>query len=132
MAENELRAFISKVMIEHFGIDWNDRPEFYKLDTSIKENSANIRRNVPSFDNIDINLYTVILETLMDTVKADIYSDTLPEASEIQRTIKEKVFATTHLDKMQLALAYLKNRYVKKCNSSTFRSSNLRMVQYTI
>lgn len=46
MAENELRAFISKVMIKHFGIDWNDRPEFYKLNTSIKENSANIRRNV--------------------------------------------------------------------------------------
>lgn len=83
MAENELRAFISKVMIEHFGIDWNDRPEFYKLNASIKENSANIRRNVPSFDNIDINLYTVTLETLMETVKADIYSDTLPEASEI-------------------------------------------------
>lgn len=116
MAENELRAFISKVMIEHFGIDWNDRPEFYKLNASIKENSANIRRNVPSFDNIDINLYTVTLETLMETVKADIYSDTLPEASEIQRTIKEKVFATTHLDKMQSALAYLKNRYVKKYN----------------
>lgn len=37
----------------------------------------------------------------METVKADIYSDILPEASEIQRTIKEKVFAMTHLDKMQ-------------------------------
>lgn len=94
MAENELRAFISKVMIEHFGIDWNDRPEFYKLNTSIKENSANIRRNLPGYDNIDINLYTVTLETLMETVKANIYSDTLPEASEIQRTIKEKIFAT--------------------------------------
>lgn len=49
MAENELHAFISKVMIEHFGIDWNDRPEFYKLNASIKENSANNKKKRSKF-----------------------------------------------------------------------------------
>lgn len=64
----------------------------------------------------------------METVKADIYSDTLPEASEIQRTIKEKVFATAHLDKMQSALAYLKNRYMKKYNINIWERYFLPLV----
>lgn len=116
MAENELRAFISRIMIEHFGIEWHDRPEFYKLKASIEENAIIIKRNVPNFNNIDVNLYTVTLEKLMDTVKADIYSDVMLDSPEMQKLIKERIFATTHLDKMQSALEFLKNRYVKKYN----------------
>lgn len=48
MAENELRAFISKVMIEHFGIDWNDRPEFYKLNTCQRRFKI-VRKRRPNF-----------------------------------------------------------------------------------
>lgn len=116
MAENGLRAFISRIMIEHFGIDWHDRPEFYKLKASIEENAVIIKRNVPNFNNIDVNLYTVTLEKLMDTVKADIYSDAMLDSPEMQKLIKERIFETTHLDKMQSALEFLKNRYVKKYN----------------
>jgi len=116
MAENELRAFISRIMIEHFGIEWHDRPEFYKLKASIEENAVIIKRNVPNFNNIDVNLYTVTLEKLMDTVKADIYSDAMVDSPEMQKLIKERIFATTHLDKMHSALEFLKNRYVKKYN----------------
>lgn len=117
MAENELRAFISRIMIEHFGIDWHDRPEFYKLKASIKKDAANIKRNVPNFNNIDVSLYTVTLEKLMDTVKADIYSEAMQQdGPEMQKHIKEIIFATTHLDKMESALEFLKNRYVKKYN----------------
>ncbi|MCM1500918.1 MAG: hypothetical protein NC124_20865, partial [Clostridium sp.] len=116
MAENELRAFISRIMIEHFGIEWHDKPEFYKLKASIEENAVIIKRNVPNFNNIDINLYTVTLEKLMDTVKADIYSDVMSDSPEMQKLIKERIFATTHLDKMQSALEFLKDRYVKKYN----------------
>lgn len=116
MAENELRAFISRIMIEHFGIDWHDRPEFYRLKASIEKNAIIIKRNVPNFNNIDVNLYTVTLETLMDTVKADIYSDAMLDSFEMQKLIKERIFATTQLDKMQSALEFLKNRYVKKYN----------------
>ena len=117
MAENELRAFISRIMIEHFGIDWHDRPEFYKLKASIKKDAANIKRNVPNFNNIDVNLYTITLEKLMDTVKADIYSEAMQQdGPEMQKHIKEIIFATTHLDKMEAALEYLKNRYAKKYN----------------
>lgn len=116
MAENELRAFISRIMIEHFGIDWHDRPEFYKLKASIEENAVIIKRNVPNFNNIDVNLYTVTLEKLMDTVMADIYSDAMQDSSEMQKLIKERIFATTQLDKMKSALDFLKNRYVKKYN----------------
>lgn len=116
MAENELRAFISRIMIEHFGIDWQDRPEFYKLKASIEENAVIIKRNVPNFNNIDVNLYTVTLEKLMDTVMADIYSDAMQDSSEMQKLIKERIFATTQLDKMKSAIDFLKNRYVKKYN----------------
>lgn len=116
MAENELRAFISRIMIEHFGIEWHDRPEFYKLKASIEENAVIIKRNVPNFNNIDVNLYTVTLEKLMDTVKADIYSDAMLDSPKMQKLIKERIFATTHLDKMESALQFLKNRYVKKYN----------------
>lgn len=114
MAENELRAFISRIMIEHFGIEWHDRPEFYKLKASIEENAVIIKRNVPNFNNIDVNLYTVTLEKLMDTAMADIYSDAMQDSPEMQKLIKERIFATTQLDKMKSALDFLKNRYVKK------------------
>ena len=116
MAENELRAFVSRVMIEYFGIEWYDRPEFYKLKASIQENEVKVKRNVPNFNNIDVSLYTVTLEKLMDTVQADIYSDSMQDAEEIQREIKEKIFSTTQLDKMQGTLDFLRNRYVKKYN----------------
>ena len=53
----------------------------------------------------------------MDTVKADIYSETMQQdGPEMQNHIKEIIFATTHLDKMEAALEFLKNRYVKKYN----------------
>ena len=116
IAENELRAFISRIMIENFGIEWHDRPEFYKLKASIEENGVIIKRNVPSFNNIDINLYTVTLEKLMETVKTDIYSDVMQDSPEMQKLIKERIFSTTQLDRMQSALDFLKKRYVKKYN----------------
>lgn len=116
MAENELRAFISKVMIENFGADWHDKPEFTKLNASIEQNTSDIKRNVPNFANIDVNLYTVTLESLMETIKANIYTDVMTDSPEIQKAIKSKIFATTKLDKMQSALDYLRARYTKKYN----------------
>ena len=79
-------------------------------------NGVIIKRNVPNFNNIDINLYTVTLEKLMDTVKADIYSDVMQDSPEMQKLIKERIFSTTQLDRMQSTLEFLKNRYVKKYN----------------
>lgn len=115
-AENELRAFVSKVMIKNLGPDWHDRPEFSKLGASIELNAGNIKRSVPSFANIDVNLYTATLETLMDTVKSDIYMDEIPIDPEIQRLIKNKIFSTTQLNKMQSALDYMRSVYIKKYN----------------
>ena len=116
MAENELRAFVSRVMTGYFGIDWHDRPEFYKLNASIQENAVKVKRNVPNFNNIDVNLYTATLETLMETAKSDIYSDSMQDSLEIQREIKGRIFATTQFNKMQSTLDFLKNRYIKKYN----------------
>lgn len=116
MAENELRAFVNKVMIENFGSEWHDKPEFSKLGASIELNAGNVKRSVPNFANIEVNLYTATLETLIDTVKSDIYTDTMPNMPEIQKVIKSKIFATTQLDKMQSALDYLRTQYTKKYN----------------
>ncbi len=116
MAENELRAFVSKVMIDNFGAEWHDRPEFSKLSASIELNADNVKRNVPNFANIDVNLYTVTLEGLMDTVQSDIYTDAMSSDSEVQKRIKSKIFSTTQLDKMKSALDFLRNQYTKKYN----------------
>lgn len=116
VTENDLRAFISKIMIENFGAEWYDRAEFYKLKGSIKENSGKVKRNVPSFANIDINIYTTTLETLLSVMNANIYSDKMPDSVEVQKLIKERIFATTQLDKMQGALDSLRNVYEKKYN----------------
>ena len=115
MAENELRAFVSKVMIDNFGAEWH-RPEFSKLSASIELNADNVKRNVPNFANIDVNLYTVTLEGLMDTVQSDIYTDAMSSDSEVQKRIKSKIFSTTQLDKMKSALDFLRNQYTKKYN----------------
>lgn len=53
-----------------------------------------------AFVSIDVNLYTATLETLMDIVKSDIYTNAMPDTSKIQKLIKSKIFATTQLDKM--------------------------------
>lgn len=116
MAENELRAFVSKVMIENFGVEWYDKPEFSKMSASIELNAGNIKRNVPNFANIDINLYTITLEGLMATVKSDIYSDSMASDAEVQKEIKRKIFSTTQLDRMQAALDFLRTKYTKKYN----------------
>lgn len=49
----------------------------------------------------------------MQTVESDIYSDLMQDSPEIQKEVKEKIFATTQNNKMQSALDFLKNRYVK-------------------
>lgn len=116
MAENELRAFISRVMIDKYGVEWYDKPEFYKMSASIEKNANIMKRNVPSFGDIDINLYTITLEDLMKTVKTNVHSDSMPTEPDIQKEIKRRIFSTTKLDKMQSTLNYLKNKYVKKYN----------------
>lgn len=56
------------------------------------------------------------LESLIDTINTDIYTDVMPDSPEIQKEIKNKIFSTTNLDKMQSALDYLRDRYTKKYN----------------
>lgn len=115
-AENELRAFVSKVMIDSFGAEWYDRPEFTKMKASIELNANDIKKNVPSFANIDISLYTITLEGLMTTIKSDIYTEKMEGDENTQREIKEKIFSTTQLDKMQSTLDFLKSKYKKQFN----------------
>lgn len=116
MAENELRAFVSKVMIQNFGVEWYDKPEFSKMSASIELNAINVKRNVPNFANIDINLYTITLEGLMATVESDIYSDLMTSDAVVQKEIKRRIFSTTQLDKMQATLDFLRTKYTKKYN----------------
>lgn len=56
------------------------------------------------------------LEGLIETVKSDIYSDTMASDVDIQNEIKRKIFSTTQLDKMQSALGFLRAQYTKKYN----------------
>lgn len=76
----------------------------------------NLKRNIPSFADIDINLYSATLETLLCVVNADIYTDIIPDNKEVQKRIKERIFSTTKLDRMQGTLNFLKTQYIKKYN----------------
>lgn len=74
--ENQLRAFANKVLIQHLGQNWLERPglEQYKDSVCSMENS--FKQIVPQFSNINTSLLSMTLETLSKVIlKAVIYKE---------------------------------------------------------
>ena len=74
--ENQFRAYANKVLIQHLGKNWLDRPglEQYKDSVCSMENS--FKQIVPQFANINTSLLSMTLETLSKVIlKAVIYKE---------------------------------------------------------
>lgn len=74
--ENQFRAYANKVLIQHLGQNWLDRPglEQYKDSVCSMENS--FKQIVPQFANINTSLLSMTLETLSKVIlKAVIYKE---------------------------------------------------------
>lgn len=74
--ENQFRAFANKVLIQHLGQNWLERPglEQYKDSVCSMENS--FKQIVPQFSNINTSLLSMTLETLSKVIlKAVIYKE---------------------------------------------------------
>ena len=74
--ENQFRAFSNKVLIQHLGQNWLERPglEQYKDSVCSMENS--FKQIVPQFSNINTSLLSMTLETLSKVIlKAVIYKE---------------------------------------------------------
>lgn len=74
--ENQFRAYANKVLIQHLGQNWLERPglEPYKDSVCSMENS--FKRIVPQFANINTSLLSMTLETLSKVIlKSVIYKE---------------------------------------------------------
>lgn len=74
--ENQFRDYANKVLIQHLGQNWLDRPglEQYKDSVCSMENS--FKQIVPQFANINTSLLSMTLETLSKVIlKAVIYKE---------------------------------------------------------
>ena len=64
--ENDLRAFVSKVMIFHFGITWLQRFGMEKYLQSVETMETEFKQRVPDFENINTQFLSMTLETLKE------------------------------------------------------------------
>ncbi len=64
--ENDLRAFVSKVMIFHFGITWLQRFGMEKYLQSVATMENDFIQRVPDFENINTQFLSMTLETLKE------------------------------------------------------------------
>ena len=66
--ENDLRAFVSKVMIFHFGITWLQRFGMEKYLQSVTTMENDFKQRVPDFENINTQFLSMTLETLKEVL----------------------------------------------------------------
>lgn len=64
VVENELRAFVSKVLILYLGINWIKNPGLEKIDESVQNLAEKYTNSVPEFRNINTDFLSMTLETL--------------------------------------------------------------------
>ena len=74
--ENKIRAFANKILVHHLGKDWIKQYGMEKYEESHKALSADFKRKVPCFADIDDTFISMTMETMMEVIlKANIYED---------------------------------------------------------
>ena len=63
-AENRIRAFVNKILIRNLGQDWIRLPGLEKYEKSRQKRSADFKREVPCFSDIDDTLLSMTIESL--------------------------------------------------------------------
>lgn len=74
--ENEIRAFVGRVLEYHVGPNWLDCFGLEKYSDSAKSLSETFKQRVPEFDNVNAQLISLTLESLFEIVfYGEIYKD---------------------------------------------------------
>lgn len=74
--ENEIRAFVAKVLTYKIGVNWIDRFGLEKFCKSAKNLSTVFQQRVPEFNNVNADLISLTLEALFEIVfNGTIYKD---------------------------------------------------------
>lgn len=74
--ENEIRSFVGRVLAHHIGFNWLDGFGLEKYSESAKSLSEIFQQRVPEFDNVNIQLISLTVESLFSIVfKGVIYKD---------------------------------------------------------
>lgn len=74
--ENQFRAYANKVLIQHLGQNWLDRPGLEQYKDSLCSMKASFKQIVPQLANINTSLLSMTLETLSKVIlKAVIYKE---------------------------------------------------------
>lgn len=90
--ENNIRAFANKVLSHKFGQDWLKQTGLEKYYSSHKTLSADFKRSVPCFANIDDVFISMTIETMMEVIqKARIYEDIIELTDEDYKKIHQRV-----------------------------------------
>lgn len=92
--ENKMRAFASKVLIHHLGINWMEQLGLEKYLASHKELTGDFKRHVREFANIDDRFISMTLETMLKVIKSGMVYETeisIPDdaASKIHKKIAD-------------------------------------------
>ncbi len=74
--ENQFRAYANKVLIQHLGQNWLDRPGLEQYKDSVCSMETSFKQIVPQFANINTSLLSMTLETLSKVIlKSVIYKE---------------------------------------------------------
>lgn len=106
--ENKMRAFVNKVLVYNFGVNWTSLIGFEFIVNSHKQNSLNFKREVPEFNNINDILVSTTAETLVKILtKTKIYEDTINIGEDNSRFFHELI-STNDKEKTFTAICNLR------------------------
>lgn len=92
--ENKLRAFVSKVLIRHLGIEWLKRAGLEEYNDSVKNMESYFNQRVPEFDGINVAFLSMTLETLFEILfEGIVYEEKLVITNAELMTLKKIIRA---------------------------------------
>lgn len=88
--ENKLRAFVSKVLTHHLGINWLNRAGLEKYHDSVEKMKTYFNQRVPEFDGINAIFLSMTLETLFEILfDGKVYDENLVLTNAELMTLKK-------------------------------------------
>lgn len=111
--ENQIRAFANKVLIQHLGQNWLEKPGLEKYRESVLRMEASFKQIVPQFANINTSLLSMTLETLSEImIKAVVYNEnTVLDSQDIS-----KLYGHLQKQNSEAAKQLIQNKREEKVN----------------
>ena len=90
--ENQIRAFANKILLHTLGKDWIKLPGLEKYAKSCRALSADFKRKVPCFADIDDTFISMTIETMVEIIlEAKIYEEEISLSSLNSKTLHQKI-----------------------------------------